>query len=49
MAAKKKAYELRKNALNAYLEAQNIKEKYSFEDMDDSENEEEELSNLFKK
>ena len=49
MAAKKKAYELRKNALDAYLEAQNIKEKYSFEDMDDSENEEEELNNLFKK
>ena len=49
IAAKKKAYELRKNALNAYLEAQNIKEKYSFEDMDDSENEEDELRNLFKK
>tara|TARA_B100001093_G_C26771001_1_gene990182 strand:- start:408 stop:1493 length:1086 start_codon:yes stop_codon:yes gene_type:complete len=49
MAARKKAYELRKNALDAYLEAQNIKEKYSFEDMDDSENEEEELNNLFKK
>ena len=48
-AAKKKAYELRKNALDAYLEAQNIKEKYSFQDMDDSDNEEEEeLKNLFK-
>jgi hypothetical protein len=29
LAAKKKAYELRKNALDAYLEAKNIKEKYS--------------------
>ena len=50
LAAKKKAHDLRKNALNAYLEAQNIKEKYSFQDMDLSsdEEEQEELNNLFK-
>jgi len=48
LAAKKKAYDLRKNALNAYLEAQNIKEKYSFEDMDLSSEEEEEIEELNK-
>jgi hypothetical protein len=48
LAAKKKAYELRKNALDAYLEAKNIKEKYSFQNMDDSDDEEENIKNLFK-
>ncbi len=47
--AKKKAYELRKNALKAYLEAKKIKEKYSFENMDDSDDSDnEEINNLFK-
>ena len=45
--AKKKAFDLRKNALEAYLEAQNIKNKYSLEGMDDSEDEKEFIE-LFK-
>ena len=37
--ARKKAYELRKNALEAYLEAENIKNKYSLENMEESDDE----------
>jgi hypothetical protein len=45
--AKRKAFDLRQNALEAYLEAQNIKNKYSLEGMDDSEDETEFIE-LFK-
>ena len=45
--AKRKAFDLRQNALEAYLEAQNIKNKYSLEGMDDSEDENE-FFELFK-
>jgi len=45
--AKRKAFDLRKNALEAYLEAQNIKNKYSLDGMDDSEDETEFIE-LFK-
>jgi hypothetical protein len=45
--ARKKAFELRKNALEAFLEAENIKNKYSLENMDDSDDEDE-FINLFK-
>ena len=45
--ARKKAYDLRKNALEAYLEAQAIKNEYSLDGLDDSENEEE-FENLFR-
>ena len=39
LVAKKKAFELRKNALEAYLEAENIKNKYSLENMEESDDE----------
>jgi len=45
--AKRKAFDLRQNALEAYLEAQNIKNKYSLDGMDDSEDETEFIE-LFK-
>ena len=47
LAAKKKATELRKNALASFLEAKSIKQKY-FENADDSEDEEEEFKDLCK-
>jgi hypothetical protein len=39
LVARKKAFELRKNALEAYLEAENIKNKYSLENMEESDDE----------
>ena len=49
VAAKKKAKELRKNALTAYLEAKNIKKKYYLEELDDSDSNDEEIEILLKK
>ena len=39
--AKKKAKEIKKNAIQAFIDAKNIKNKYNLEDIDDSSSDEE--------